>query len=140
LKYYIAAKQVMNIKFLQLLFYQSNFYRDQKWVSGTRYELDSIHNMRISMTCVLTILSHCVLHTCMRCMVKLEMCRACRLCFCQSVTRSNSFDWQNVQEKDSSVITAHQSTKWLTLALGILKWNHHCLQTEDDRPITKYDR
>ena len=25
LKYYIAAKQIMNIKFLQLLFYQSNF-------------------------------------------------------------------------------------------------------------------
>ena len=34
-----------------------------------------IHNMRISMTCVLTVLFHCVLHTCMRCMVKLEMCR-----------------------------------------------------------------
>ena len=43
-------------------------YRDQKWVSGTRYELDSIHNMRISMTCVLTVLSYCILHTCMRCM------------------------------------------------------------------------
>jgi hypothetical protein len=35
--------------------------------------------------------------------------------------RSNSFDWQNTQEKDSSVITAHQSTKRLTLALGIFK-------------------
>ena len=34
-----------------------------------------IHNMRISMTFVLTVLFHCVLHTCMRCMVKLEMCR-----------------------------------------------------------------
>ena len=41
--------------------------------------------------------------------------------FSQSVTRSNSFDWQNTQENDSSVITAHQSTKWLTLALGIFK-------------------
>jgi hypothetical protein len=48
-------------------------YRDQKLVSDIRYELDSIHNMRISMTCVPTVLSHCVLHTCMRCMVKLEM-------------------------------------------------------------------
>ena len=46
---------------------------------------------------------------------------ACRLCFSQSVTRSNSFDWQNMQEKDSSVITAQQSTKQLTLALGIFK-------------------
>jgi hypothetical protein len=26
------------------------------WVIGIRYELDSIHNMRISMTCVLTVL------------------------------------------------------------------------------------
>jgi hypothetical protein len=41
--------------------------------------------------------------------------------FSQSVTRSNSFDWQNTQENDSSVITAHQSTKRLTLALGIFK-------------------
>ena len=50
-------------------------YRTQKCVRGTRYELDSIHNMRISMTCVLTVFSHCALHTCMRCMVKLETCR-----------------------------------------------------------------
>jgi hypothetical protein len=47
--------------------------RDQKWVCGIRYELDSIHNMKISMTCVPAVLFHCVLHTCMRCMVKLEM-------------------------------------------------------------------
>ena len=46
---------------------------------------------------------------------------ACRLYFSQSVTRSNSFDWKNTQEKDSSVITAHESTKRLTLALGIFK-------------------
>ena len=46
---------------------------------------------------------------------------ACRLCFSQSVTRSNSFDWQNTQEKNSGVNTAHQSTKRLTLPLGILK-------------------
>ena len=42
-------------------------------------------------------------------------------CFSQSVTRSNSFDRQNTQENDSSVITAHQSTKRLTLTLGIFK-------------------
>jgi hypothetical protein len=46
---------------------------------------------------------------------------ACRMCFSQSVIRSDSFDWQNTQEKDSSVITAHESTKRLTLALGIFK-------------------
>ena len=48
-------------------------YRDQIWVCGIRYELDSIHNMKILMTCVPAVLSQCVLHTCMRCMVKLEM-------------------------------------------------------------------
>jgi hypothetical protein len=47
---------------------------------------------------------------------------ACRLCFSQSVTRSNSFDWQNTQEKDNRVITAHESTTQLTLALGIYKF------------------
>jgi hypothetical protein len=50
-------------------------YRDPKWVSGIIYELDSIHNMKISMTSVLANLSHCTLYRCMRCMVKLEMCR-----------------------------------------------------------------
>jgi hypothetical protein len=47
---------------------------------------------------------------------------ACRLCFGQSVTRSKSFDWQNTQEKDPSVITAHESTTRLTLALWIFKF------------------
>ena len=43
---------------------------------------------------------------------------------CDSVNQfhwSHSFDWQSKQEKDYSVITAHESTKRLTLALGILK-------------------
>jgi hypothetical protein len=44
-------------------------------VCGIRYELDIIHNMKISMTCVLAVFSQCALHTCMRCMTKLEMCR-----------------------------------------------------------------
>ena len=50
-------------------------YRNQNLVSGIRYELDIIHNMKISMTCVLSVFSHCALRTCMRCMTKLEMCR-----------------------------------------------------------------
>ena len=44
---------------------------------------------------------------------------ACILRFGQSVKRSDSFYWQNTQEKDSSDTTAHESTKWLTLALRI---------------------
>jgi hypothetical protein len=50
-------------------------YRNQNLVCGIRYELDIIHNMKISMTCALSVFSHCALHTCMRCMTKLEMCR-----------------------------------------------------------------
>ena len=49
--------------------------RGPKWVSGIIYELDSIHNMKIAMTSVLAVLSHCTLHRCMGCRVQLEMCR-----------------------------------------------------------------
>jgi hypothetical protein len=50
-------------------------YRNQNWVCRIRYELDIIHNMKISKTCVLAVFSQCALHTCMRCMTNLEMCR-----------------------------------------------------------------
>jgi hypothetical protein len=71
-------------------------YRNQNWVCGITYELYIIHNMKISMTCVLAVFSQCALHTCRFRFLLVDVKRSCK-CISgnpENITVSISFEYE----------------------------------------------